>query len=450
MLWSLGVRKTRVFLWSVFMAGLVIVGTQWGDEGKGKIVDLLSDRADLVVRYQGGHNAGHTIVLGSNTFILHLVPSGIFHPGKLCVIGSGVVVDPAAFLEEIQFLRDQGIQVEGRLRISAGAHLIMPYHKVIEKESEKLKGARRIGTTGRGIGPAYVDKMARIGIRVGDLLNERVFREKLSVNLSDMNYLLENLYKVEGLNFDRVCDDYIRFGGQIRNMVVDASLVINEALDQGKLVLFEGAQGTHLDIDHGTYPYVTSSNAIAGGACTGAGIGPTKIESVIGVVKAYTTRVGSGPFPTELNDDTGIELQKRGHEFGATTGRPRRCGWMDTVLVRYASRVNGLTGIALTKLDVLDSCPEIKIGIRYSYRGQVLSEMPLESAILMECEPVYEMMPGWQKPTTGITEYHRLPVPAKNYISRLEELVGCPIHLISTGSRREDTIQRSGLLKSRS
>ncbi len=423
------------------MPGLVVVGTQWGDEGKGKVVDLLSEQADVVVRYQGGHNAGHTVVLEDDTFILHLIPSGILRPGKLCVIGNGVVVDPAALLEEMRELSARGIKLEGRLRISAGAHLIMPYHKIIEKESEKLKGARRIGTTGRGIGPAYVDKMARIGLRVGDLSNPVLFRAKLEINLSEMNHLLKQLYKVERLDLDRICEEYLGYASKIKDLITDTSLLLNSALDQGQRVLFEGAQGTHLDVDHGTYPYVTSSNATAGGACTGTGVGPTRITTVVGVVKAYTTRVGSGPFPTELTDTMGAKLSERGHELGATTGRPRRCGWFDTVLVRYAVRVNGLAGIAVTKLDVLDDCEEIKIGVGYRYRGEVLSEMPLELSVLERCEPIYEDMKGWCQSTTGITRHDQLPKPAKQYLSRLEELVRCRIFLISTGSRREETIR---------
>lgn len=423
------------------MPGLVVVGTQWGDEGKGKVVDLLSEQADIVVRYQGGHNAGHTVVLGDETYILHLVPTGILRPDKLCVIGNGVVVDPAALLEEIEELETSGIKVEGRLRISAASHLITPYHKSIEKASEKLKGARRIGTTGRGIGPAYVDKMARIGLRIGDLSNPDLFRAKLEINLSEMNHLLEKLYKVERLNLDQIYDEYLGYASRIRPMITDASLLLNKALDQGQRVLFEGAQGTHLDVDHGTYPYVTSSSAAAGGACTGTGVGPTRITTVVGVVKAYTTRVGSGPFPTELKDTMGAKLSERGHEFGATTGRPRRCGWFDTILVRYAVRVNGLAGIAVTKLDVLDDCEEIKIGVGYLYRGEVLSEMPLELSVLEGCEPIYEDMKGWCQSTTGITRYDQLPKPAKQYLSRLEELVRCRIFLISTGSRREETIR---------
>ncbi|MBI3811621.1 MAG: adenylosuccinate synthase [Nitrospirae bacterium] len=422
------------------MSVLVVVGTQWGDEGKGKIVDLLSERADGVVRYQGGHNAGHTVVLGQETFVLHLIPSGILHPGKLCVIGNGVVVDPSALLEEAGSLEKRGISVRGRLYVSSNAHLIMPYHKAIEKESERLKGARRIGTTGRGIGPAYVDKMARIGIRVGDLLEPDLFREKLAANLTEMNYLLEQLYKVERFDLEKVYREYIGYADAMRDYIADTTLIVNQWIDQGKRVLFEGAQGTHLDVDHGTYPFVTSSNATAGGACTGTGVGPTRITTVVGVVKAYTTRVGSGPFPSELKDDMGVQLQERGHEFGATTGRPRRCGWFDAVLIRYAVRVNGLAGVAVTKLDVLDACDEIKICIGYQYRGKTLNEMPSSLTAQEACEPIYETMEGWRSSTTGMKSHDQLPVRAKTYLSRLEELMGCRIFLVSTGTRRDEAI----------
>ncbi len=423
------------------MPALVVVGTQWGDEGKGKIVDLLSKQADVVVRYQGGHNAGHTVVLGEQTFILHLIPSGILQPGKLCVIGNGVVVDPAALLEEVGDLERRGIPVRGRLYVSSNAHLIMPYHKAIEKESEKLKGARRIGTTGRGIGPAYVDKMARIGIRVGDLLEPDLFRDKLSANLTEMNYLLEQLYKVERFDLNKVYNDYMEYAGACRDYIADTTLLLNRWLDEDKRLLFEGAQGTHLDVDHGTYPYVTSSNATSGGACIGTGVGPTRMTSAVGVVKAYTTRVGSGPFPTELKDDMGTKLQERGHEFGATTGRPRRCGWFDAVLVRYAVRVNGLAGVAVTKLDVLDACDTIKVCVGYRYRGKTFDEMPYSLTVLEACEPIYETMEGWRCSTTGITSYPQLPTAAKAYLSRLERLMGCRIFLISTGTKREEAIQ---------
>jgi adenylosuccinate synthase len=422
------------------MPALVVVGTQWGDEGKGKIVDLLSERSDGVVRYQGGHNAGHTVVLGQETFVLHLVPSGILHPGKFCAIGNGVVVDPSALLEETGHLEKRGISVQGRLYLSSNAHLIMPYHKAIEKESERLKGVRRIGTTGRGIGPAYVDKMARIGIRVGDLLDPDLFREKLTANLVEMNYLLEQLYKVAPFDLEKVYREYMGYADEIRDYIADTSLIVNQWIDEGKRVLFEGAQGTHLDVDHGTYPYVTSSNATAGGACTGTGVGPTRITTVVGVVKAYTTRVGSGPFPSELKDDMGVKLQERGHEFGATTGRPRRCGWFDAILVRYAVRVNGLAGVAVTKLDVLDGCDEIKVCIGYRYRGQTLKEMPGGLTAQEACEPIYETMEGWRSSTTGMKSYDQLPLRARAYLSRLEELMGCRIFLVSTGTKREEAI----------
>lgn len=423
------------------MPALVVIGAQWGDEGKGKIVDLLSEQADGVVRYQGGHNAGHTVVLGPETFVLHLIPSGILQAGKICVIGNGVVVDPAALIEEAAHLEMRGIPVRGRLLVSNNAHLIMPYHKAIDKESERLKGARRIGTTGRGIGPAYVDKMARIGIRVGDLLEPDLFREKVTANLMEMNYLLEKVYKVERFDLEKIFREYMGYAHEIQDYIADTVLILNRWIDEGKRVLFEGAQGTHLDVDHGTYPFVTSSSATAGGACTGTGVGPTRITAVVGVVKAYTTRVGSGPFPTELKDDTGIQLQERGHEFGATTGRARRCGWFDAVLVRYAVRVNGLIGVAVTKLDVLDASKEINLCVGYRHRGKTYQDMPSNLRVLEECEPIYETMKGWRCSTTGIQRYEQLPPPAKDYLSRLEELIGCRIFLISTGTKREEAIQ---------
>jgi adenylosuccinate synthase len=422
------------------MPALVVIGTQWGDEGKGKIVDLLSEQADGVVRYQGGHNAGHTVVLGQETFVLHLIPSGILQPGKLCVIGNGVVVDPAALIEEATNLEKRGVPVRGRLLVSSNAHLIMPYHKAIDKESERLKGARRIGTTGRGIGPAYVDKMARIGIRVGDLLEPDHFREKLTANLAEMNFLLEQTYKVERFDLEKVYREYMGYASEIRDYIADTALILNQWIDEGKRVLFEGAQGTHLDVDHGTYPFVTSSSATSGGACTGTGVGPTRITAVVGVVKAYTTRVGSGPFPTELKDDTGVQLQERGHEFGATTGRARRCGWFDAVLVRYAVRVNGLSGVAVTKLDVLDACKQISLCVGYRYGGKTFREMPSSLTVQETCEPIYETMEGWGCSTTGIQRYEQLPIRAKDYLSRLEERIGCRIFLISTGTRREEAI----------
>lgn len=425
------------------MPALVVVGTQWGDEGKGKVVDLLSASADAVVRYQGGHNAGHTIVKGGKTFVLHLIPSGILHPGKQCVIGNGVVVDPAALLEEISELKGMGLSVEGRLFVSRQAHLIMPYHKVLEKESEKLKGGNRIGTTGRGIGPSYVDKMARIGIRAGDLLNPDLFREKLSGNLLEINHLLEKVYGVEKFKLEDVFKKYMEYARACGDFIADTTLLLNEWLDEGRRLLFEGAQGTHLDVDHGTYPFVTSSNSTSGGACTGTGVGPTRITAVAGVVKAYTTRVGSGPFPTELNDKAGTVLQERGHEYGATTGRARRCGWFDAVMVRYSVRVNGLSGVAVTKLDVLDESETIRIGVGYRHGGKEIKELPHDLKVLESCEPVYEDMEGWKSSTIGIKKRSELPEAAKRYLLRLEELIGCPIFMISTGSGAEETISIS-------
>jgi len=422
------------------MPNLVVIGTQWGDEGKGKIVDILARDAKVVVRFQGGSNAGHTVVNGNETFVFHLIPSGILYRGTLCVIGNGVVVDPGALIEELDQLHAKGIRIGKHFAISQRAHLILPYHKAIEKASEQSKGSRRIGTTGRGIGPSYADKMARIGIRVGDLLNPTLFRRKLEENLAEMNLFLERLYQVEGFEVEKVFQQYMTYADRLKGHIVDTSLLLNKAIDSGKSVLFEGAQGTHLDVDLGTYPYVTSSSAAAGGACIGTGVGPTKIDAVMGVAKAYTTRVGSGPFPTELTDEVGGGLQGRGKEFGATTGRPRRCGWFDGVVVRYATRVNGLTSLALTKLDVLDGCEELKLCTGYRYDGKLYRDMPSDLDVLMGCEPVYEVMAGWTASTTGVTSYGKLPREAKRYLQRIEELADCRIDMISTGSKRQETI----------
>ncbi|MGH7207855.1 MAG: adenylosuccinate synthase [Nitrospiraceae bacterium] len=422
------------------MPNLIVVGTQWGDEGKGKIVDILARDADVVVRFQGGSNAGHTVVNARDTFVFHLIPSGILYRGKLCVIGNGVVVDPGALIDEMDRLQAKGVKIGKNFVVSQRAHLIMPYHKAIEKASEQSKGSRRIGTTGRGIGPSYADKMARIGIRVGDLLNPRLFRQKLEENLAEMNSFLERLYQVSGFQAEKVFQQYMGHAERLKSHMADTSIVLNRAVEQGKSVLFEGAQGTHLDVDFGTYPFVTSSSAAAGGACTGTGVGPTKIDAVMGVAKAYTTRVGSGPFPAELTDEVGGGLQERGKEFGATTGRPRRCGWFDSVLVRYATRVNGLGSLAVTKLDVLDGCHELKICTGYRRAGRLYKEMPGDLQLLSECEPVYEVLPGWSNATTGVRSYKALPPQAKRYLNRIEELAGCPIDIISTGSRRDETI----------
>jgi adenylosuccinate synthase len=432
------------------MANLVIVGTQWGDEGKGKIVDILSRDADVVVRYQGGSNAGHTVINHHGTFVFHLIPSGILYRGKTCVIGNGVVVDPASMIEEMDGLQAKGIKIGRNFVVSERAHVILPYHKAIEKASEQSKGSRKIGTTGRGIGPSYADKMARIGIRMGDLLNPQLFRRKLEENVAEMNTFLQSLYRMEGFQVEKIFQQYRGYADRLKDHIADTTVLLNDAIERGKRVLFEGAQGTHLDVDCGTYPYVTSSSAAAGGACIGTGVGPTKIDGVMGIAKAYTTRVGGGPFPTELKDDVGGGLQERGKEFGATTGRPRRCGWFDAVVVRYAVRVNGMTSLAVTKLDVLDGCTEIKLCTGYRHGGRVYKDMPADLQVLTDCEPVYETFTGWTAPTTGITSYAKLPPQAKRYLARVEELAVCPIDIISTGSKREETIVLNNPMAARS
>jgi adenylosuccinate synthase len=423
---------------------LVVVGTQWGDEGKGKLVDLLSEKADIVVRYQGGHNAGHTVALKDKTqdktIVLHLVPTGILHPAKISVIGNGVVIDPAALLSEIATLASFGISVTGRLFISETAHLIMPYHRALDKASEQAKGSQKIGTTGRGIGPAYSDKIARIGIRVIDLFDDVLFRQKLESNLAEMNILLREVYQAEGFDSDAVYKEYVGYREQIKPYVTDTSQMLHTAIHQHQDILFEGAQGTHLDVDMGTYPFVTSSNATAGGACTGTGVGPTHIDAVLGVTKAYTTRVGEGPFPAELTEAMGNSLREKGGEFGATTGRARRCGWFDAVLVRYAVRVNGLTSLAITKIDILDGMPDLYICDGYEYDGKIIKEMPASLRLLKECTPHLVRFEGWAGKTAGAHKYEELPKNAQAYLTAISVAVGCRIDLISTGYRREDTI----------
>ncbi len=422
------------------MPVLVVVGAQWGDEGKGKIIDLLTERADIVARYQGGHNAGHTVVVGMDEFILHLIPSGILHKGKKCVIGNGVVVDPAALLDEMEGLRQRGVRFDDSLLISRNAHLIMPYHRALDIASEKMKGANKIGTTGRGIGPSYADKISRKGIRMADLLDPEVFREKVSAAIGEANFLLERYYHAPLVNQDQVIEEYLAYGQRLKKYIDDTSVFLGEAIKKGKKVLAEGAQGTHLDVDHGTYPFVTSSSPTAGGACTGLGIGPGSVNEVVGIVKAYTTRVGSGPFPTELTDKTGELLRERGREYGATTGRPRRCGWLDIVLLRHSVRVNGFTNIAVTKLDVLDTLDEIKICTGYKFKGKVLTEMPAELSVLEQCVPQYITMPGWKQTTIGIRKYGDLPKKARTYLEKLSRLCGVKPSIISTGARRDETI----------
>lgn len=418
------------------MSTVVIVGAQWGDEGKGKIVDVLTQKADTIVRYQGGNNAGHTVVIGNDKYVLHLIPSGILHGGKKCVIGNGVVIDPAALLTEIDKLAARNIGTDG-LFIAQNAHIIMPYHTAVESEQEKSK---KIGTTLRGIGPSYTDKIARQGVRAVDLLKPEVFRDKLRKNLEMINFLMEKYYKARKLDEALIFDNYMKHAARLRRYITDTQTLVNRDVDAKKNVLLEGAQGTLLDIDHGTYPFVTSSNTIAGGACTGAGIGPTRINKVLGIVKAYTTRVGEGPFPTELKDAIGEDIRQRGGEFGATTGRPRRCGWLDIIGLRYSVWVNGLTGIGLTKLDILDTMDTIKYCVGYRYQGEILTEFPKDLDTLFSCEPVYEEIPGWKSNTIGATKFDQLPKNAQAYIRKIEELVQTPIDIISTGQKRDEII----------
>jgi len=420
----------------------VIVGSQWGDEGKGKITDLLSKDMDMVVRYQGGNNAGHTVVIGDKTFKLHLIPSGIFYPNVRCVIGNGVVVDPAVLIEEMEKLRVQGVD-PSNLSISSRAHLIFPYHRLIDQAQEKKREAGRIGTTSRGIGPCYVDKINRRGIRVGDLYNLDTLKEKLLWNIQEKSFQLNNFYEfpVE-LNFDAILDEYLGYARFIKKHVIDDSgSLVKKAASEGKSVLLEGAQGTMLDVDHGTYPFVTSSNPVSGGACTGVGVGPTLINSVIGVVKAYLTRVGSGPFVTEINSEIGDFLREKGGEYGATTGRPRRCGWYDAVVMKYSNQLNGFTSLAITKLDVLDELPGIKICTAYKYGNHQIDHFPSDLKVLEQCEPVYEEMPGWRQDTTQAKSFDELPLNAKKYIQRLSQLSGAPVNLISIGAERGKIIK---------
>lgn len=426
------------------MAAVILIGAQWGDEGKGKITDFLAEKAELVVRYQGGNNAGHTVVAHGQEFKLHLIPSGILYENKTCVIGNGVVLDPKVLLEELSYLKECGVKT-GQLLISSNAQVIMPYHRLLDGLEEDARGEHKIGTTRRGIGPAYMDKSARIGIRVGDLIDEEEFAAKLKQNLAEKNNLFTKLYAAEPLEFEEIFNEYREYALKLKPLVTDSSLVIDQSIQSGEKVLFEGAQGTLLDIDHGTYPYVTSSHPIAGGACIGAGIGPTRIQRVVGVAKAYTTRVGEGPFPTELKDQTGMMLQERGHEFGTTTGRARRCGWFDAVIVRYAARVNGLTDLALTKLDVLTGLEKIRIGVGYRLEQEVIFEFPQSQKIFRDSVPVYEEVPGWSEDITGVRCYEDLPEAAKYYIERVEQLTGVPVTLVAVGPGREQTIVRSSI-----
>lgn len=426
------------------MSTVVLVGTQWGDEGKGKVTDFLADKADLVVRYQGGNNAGHTVVVGEREFKLHLIPSGILYPEKICVIGSGVVIDPGVLLKEMEYLKQRGISVDN-LRISNRAHVIFPYHRQQDQAEEEHKGENKIGTTVRGIGPAYMDKSARTGIRICDLLDQEMFASLLERNIKAKNHLLTKVYGGEELDYESILLEYQGYAEVLGRYVTDDSLLINEALQDGKKVLFEGAQGTLLDIDYGTYPYVTSSHPTAGGACLGAGIGPTKIDKVIGVAKAYTTRVGEGPFVTELKDETGDYMRTKGGEFGTTTGRPRRCGWFDAVVARYAARINGLSYLAVTKLDVLSGLDKVKICTAYSYRGELIKEFPASLRVLEECVPVYEEFDGWHEEISSATSMEELPASARQYLERISQVAGVPIALIGVGSKRSQTILTTDL-----
>ena len=423
------------------MSNVVIVGTQWGDEGKGKVVDLLSSSADLVVRFQGGNNAGHTLVVDGEETICHLIPSGILHDGKKCLIGNGVVVDPAVLLEEINTLREKGISVSPEnLALSERAHLIMPYHNAIDLAREVAKGKDKIGTTGRGIGPCYEDKASRTGIRAIDLSEPETLEEKIKTNLKEKNFYLTKFLDANPLEFQPIYDNYLSMGEILRKHITDVSLEIDQAIRSGENILFEGAQGTHLDIDHGTYPFVTSSNPLSGAVCAGAGVGPDKLHHIIGIVKAYTTRVGAGPFVTELLDETGDYIQKKGAEFGATTGRRRRCGWLDLVILRDSVRLNGLSSLSVTKLDVLTGLKTLKICVGYEIQGKRLDYRPSSLNRLAQCTPIYEEMPGWEEDISQARKLDDLPKRAREYLNRIEELTEVPFSIISVGPGREQTI----------
>ena len=422
------------------MASVVVVGTQWGDEGKGKIVDLLTRYTDYIVRFQGGNNAGHTLVVEGRQFIFHLIPSGILYEDKICMIGNGVIVDPAVLLREIDGLREKGLNVSPeRLMISENAHLIMPYHARLDQAKEAAL-AKKLGTTGRGIGPCYMDKVGRVGIKAGDLLDDGLFREKLQAAVEEKNFLITKRYNGEPVRFEEIYAAFRQYGERLIPFIGNISVELDQARKAGKNILFEGAQGTQLDIDHGTYPFVTSSNTIAGNACNGTGFGPAYIDSVIGIMKAYTTRVGEGPFPTELTDEAGEQLQSKGHEFGATTGRKRRCGWLDGVVANDAVRLNGLTGLALTKLDVLSGQPVLKMANTYDLQGKKISTMPSNIRQAAAVTPIYEEMPGWQKEISAVRQFDDLPREAKDYIRRIEDFTGVPAVIVSVGPDRSETL----------
>lgn len=422
------------------MTSVVVVGTQWGDEGKGKITDFLSENAEVVARYQGGDNAGHTIQFNDNTYKLHLVPSGIFNPDKINVIGNGVVVNPESLVNELKGLQERGVNTDN-LRISSRAHVILPYHIELDRLQEASKGDQKIGTTIKGIGPAYMDKAARIGIRMADLLDKEIFEERLKINLEEKNRLFEKMYQAQPLAFEDIFEKFYQYGQVLKDYVTDTSVVLNEALEQGKRVLFEGAQGVMLDIDQGTYPFVTSSNPVAGGVTIGSGVGPSKINTVVGVCKAYTSRVGDGPFPTELFDEVGHQIREVGREYGTTTGRPRRIGWFDSVVMRHSRRVSGITALSLNSIDVLTGLETVKICTSYqTSTGEVIEYYPASLKVLADCTPIYEELPGWTEDITGAKRLEDLPVNAQNYVRRVSELVGVKIATLSVGPDREQTM----------
>lgn len=423
------------------MPSVVVVGLQWGDEGKGKITDYLASSADYIVRYQGGNNAGHTVVVDDKEFKLHLVPSGILYPGKLCILGNGVVINPGVLLDELAGLAERGIDISG-MRISDRAHVIMPYHPCLDQLDESSRTVGKIGTTGRGIGPAYVDKYARYdAIRISDLIDPELFKERVPEIIRIKNELIQKVYGQEGFNTEAVIKEYSEYAEKLRPMVADTSVLINRGIKAGQKVLFEGAQGTLLDIDHGTYPFVSSSSPAAGGACTGSGVGPTRIDKVVGVIKSYSTRVGEGPFPTELPENMVSQLRDgRGREYGVTTGRPRRCGWFDGVIAEYSVRINGVSDLVVMKLDVLDPMATIQICTGYKYRNSILKEFPASLKVLAECTPVYEELPGWQKDTTGCKDYSELPRQAQDYLKRISDLAGAQVSMVSVGWKRDETI----------
>lgn len=422
------------------MSTVVVVGTQWGDEGKGKITDYLAEGADVVARYQGGNNAGHTILIGDKKYKLTMIPSGIFNHDKICVIGNGMVINPAALIEEIQYIQDNGFSTDN-LKISDRAHVIMPYHLVLDGLEEERKGDNKIGTTRKGIGPCYMDKAARNGIRIADLMDAKEFEEKARRLIAEKNQVIDQVYGGGPLDADEIIEQYLGYAEKLRSYVTDTSVVLNDAIDAGKNVLFEGAQGVMLDIDQGTYPFVTSSNPTAGGVCIGSGVGPSKIQQVIGVAKSYTTRVGDGPFPTEQMNETGDWIRERGNEYGTVTGRPRRVGWFDSVVVRHARRVSGITGLSLNSLDVLSGLETVKICTAYKYREQLIEHYPASLSMLAECEAVYEELPGWSEDISNAKTLEDLPANTRRFLERIEELTGIPIAIFSVGRNREQTNQ---------